>query len=165
MSDDPVRDWLVDEVIGFELCPFAAAPWRQGTVHLARSTASTVDAAIEAVAAELVALAELPESERSTTLLALPALEGWEALLDVVGATEQLLEDAGSEALFQVVGFHPDAVYEGAPPDDPANATARAPLPVVHLLRADMVERLVAQHPDPAGISEDNARRLRARAR
>ena len=72
-----------------------------------------------------------------------------------------LLEQNGLDALFQVVGLHPDAVYAGAHANDPANAAARAPVPVIHLLRADELERLAATHPDPAGISARNADLLR----
>ena len=107
---------------------------------------------------ELAFLAEHPEV--ATTLVAVDV--DWDTLRDFVGATEALIEEGGLEELFQVVGFHPDAVYEGESPDDPANAAARAPVGVVHLLRADDMERVIGDHPDAEGISERNAALLRS---
>lgn len=156
--------WLDDQVIGLDLCPFARAPRRAGTVWFASSAATHPDDLVADAGIELAGLAELPESERSTTLLLAPRLTDLEAFQEAVGGVEALIEAAGVEELFQVVGFHPEAVYEDADPADPANAAARAPVPVIHLLRADAVERAVRDHPDAAGISDRNAALLRARA-
>ena len=113
----------------------------------------------DGIALELARLAE--DAAIATTLVAVPDVE-WEPFLELLGAVDALLEQGGLEELFQVVGFHPDAVYEGEDPSDPANAAARAPVAVVHLLRADDMERVIAEHPDAAGISEVNARLLRS---
>ena len=117
----------------------------------------------EAMAAHLFGQAT-PE-QRSTTLIAAPAFTDWGSFRDLQGSVDALLELAGLVGIVQVVGFHPDAVYEGADPDDPANATARAPVPVLHLLREAEVAAAVASHPDPASISIANAARLRAQGR
>ena len=122
--------------------------------------APDVRGAVEGALLELAFLAE--HAETSTTLIALPGLPDWDALLDTVGGIEAMLEQAGLDVHFQVVGFHPDAHYEGADPADPANASARAPLPVVHLLRSEEIERAIAQHPDPEGIPQANLRLLRS---
>lgn len=141
-------------MIGWNLCPFAAGPFKNGRVRIARAEG------FAGVAHELSRLATEPGI---ATTLVIVDVSDWGEFRDLVGSIEQLLEDGGLEELFQVVGFHPDAVYEGADPDDPANAAARAPVPVVHLLRADDLEKAVAGHPDPEGISERNARFLRER--
>lgn len=86
----------------------------------------------------------------------------YDALLDVLGHLDVLLEAANAAGVIQAVGFHPLAVFEDADPDDPANYAARAPMPVVHLLREDEVARAIADHPDPEGISATNARNLRS---
>ncbi len=159
-----VQTWLDDQVIGLDLCPFARAPRRADTVWFSHSDATNPDDLIADAGIELAALAELSEAERSTTLLLASHLTDLAAFQEAVGGVEALIDAAGVEELFQVVGFHPEAVYDGADPDDPANDAARAPVPVIHLLRADMVERAVHDHPDAAGISERNAELLRSRA-
>lgn len=159
-----VAAWLDHEVIGLDLCPFARAPRRADSVWLASSEADTTDDLVADAGIELAALAERSEAERSTTLLVARRLTDLEAFQEAVGGVEALIEAAGVEELFQVVGFHPEAVYDGADPDDPANAAARAPVPVIHLLRADAVERAVRDHPDAEGISDRNAALLRGRA-
>ncbi len=156
-----VERWLEQVVIALNLCPFAFGPWRDGTVHIAVADDTHVDGVVARVGAELADLAALPEAARATTLVAAPRLEDWAAFREAVGKVEALIDAAGHADLFQVVGFHPRAVYAGADPDDPANAAARAPVPVIHLLRADAVERAIDSHPDAAGISDRNAARLR----
>jgi len=157
-----VRRWIEQVVIGLDLCPFAAAPYRAGRVQVRVSAATTLDAAVGDVADALQQLITTSVGELSTTLIAIPSLSVHEDFLATLGAVDALVEQAGAAPLVQIVGFHPDAVFEGADPSDPANAAARAPMPVVHLLRVEEVADAIATHPDAAGISDRNAERLRA---
>ena len=75
-------------------------------------------------------------AKRSTTLLAAPSFDDWDRFRDGIGAIEVFLATAGIDDLFQVVGFHPDAVYADAEADDPANPAARAPPPAAPSRRA-----------------------------
>lgn len=150
-------------MIGFDLCPFARRPNERGQVRWVTLTGHG-DPLILAVLSEVAFLLEADPDQVSTTLVLTPTLTDYEEFLDAVGAVDAVLEGQGAGPLVQVLAFHPDAVYADADPDDPANAAARSPVPVIHLLRADEVQRAVAQHPDAAGLSERNADRLRARA-
>ena len=56
----------------------------------------------------------------------------------------------------ELASFHPDFVFADADPDDIANATNRAPAPILHLLREDSIARAAAAVPDAADIYERN---------
>ena len=153
----------MDEVIGFDLCPFARRPTERDLVRLT-TVPNQGDALVFSVLNEVVRLLESDPDELSTTLIVVPTLSDYGEFLDAVGLIEAVVEQQGGAPLVQILAFHPDAVFEGSDPQDPANAAARAPAPVIHLLRADEVQRAVSQHPDAAGLSERNAARLRSRA-
>ena len=60
-----------------------------------------------------------------------------------------------------MASFHPDYVFAGEAPDDPANCTNRSPYPMLHLLREASVERAVAAFPDPDAIVDRNIATMR----
>ena len=127
------------------------------------SVDGSIEAAVRGVMTAMGNLLEADPEALSTTLIAAPTLTDYDDFLDAMGTIEALMEEVGAAPLVQLVGFHPDAVYADADPDDPANATARAPVPVFHLLRADEVAIAIAQHPDVEGIPSRNMAMLRAR--
>jgi len=158
------EEWLREFVIGLDLCPFAAGPWRAGRVRVAEARGG----AVEEVLADLIGEADtLLEGAASTTLLVVPGevLADFEDFLDAVAWAEALFEETGHADDLQVVGFHPDYVFGDAEggADDPANATNRSPYPMFHLLRRDEVAKAIAGHPDVEGIPRRNAEVLRGR--
>ena len=157
-----VRAWVEEFVVGLSLCPFAAEPLAAGRVRFAVSAAETPENLAADLADELSRLDREPPEEIETTLLlaprALARFEEFNAFLDVVDLLLDKLSLAGS---VQVASFHPDYRFAGAPADDPANATNRAPVPILHLLREESVARAASTHPDPQGIPARNAARLR----
>src|SRR5690606_26356010 len=71
-SEDPVartRQWLERAVIGLNLCPFAKAVTVRGQVRFVLSDATTPEALLEALAAELEHLRDAAPEETDTTLL------------------------------------------------------------------------------------------------
>lgn len=171
-----LRAWVQSWVVGHGLCPFAAPVLSADAVRVrvvacppARVPAdddASIDVALDAVLEEAVALLEVPAAQPATTLVACaPAASvSFEALMTLVGRAEAALQAAGADAHVQLAHFHPAYVFDGASPDDPANATNRAPYPTVHLLRSADVEAAIASHPDAAGVGERNAARMRALA-
>ncbi len=155
--------WLRDFVIGLDLCPFAAGPFRAGRVRISEARGG----AVEEVLADLVGEADLLlEDAAATTLMVVPGdvLADFEEFLDVLAYAEDLFEQTGHGDELQLVGFHPDYVFgdaDGAA--DPANATNRSPHPTFHLLRRDEVARAIAGHPDVEGIPMRNVALLRGR--
>ena len=60
----------------------------------------------------------------------------------------------------QLASFHPEYQFAGEPSQAASHFSNRAPLPVIHLLREDMLERALASWPDPERIPEANVERL-----
>lgn len=153
--------WIRETVVGLDLCPFAREPLARGAVRVTVSEAKELDECVRAALAELARLDAHPEVE--TTLVVFPdALRALDDLLDAATAVEHLIEEAGFAGVVQVVSFHPDYRFEGAPEGDLAAWTNRSPYPMLHLLREASVAEAVDRHPDPASIPARNVERLRA---
>ncbi|MDP5171657.1 MAG: DUF1415 domain-containing protein [Bacteroidia bacterium] len=156
------KKWVEQFVIGLGLCPFASAPMRAGLVHINVSEATTLEALVADLVREVEQLVARSRGERETTLLVTPfVLEDFEEFLDFLSEMEALWEEANLDGVLQLVSFHPDYRFAGAPDNDPANATNRSPFPMLHLLREDSVTEVLETHPDPDGIPERNVRLLR----
>ncbi|MFT4978947.1 MAG: hypothetical protein ACI8S6_004857 [Myxococcota bacterium] len=159
---EQTRLWVEAVVVGLELCPFAAAPHRQGRIRYTLTDAEDVEALLAVIAEEALRLDGWSPEEVATTLLLAPGAGGFEETLDLVEAAEGLVEAMGLSEAVQLVAFHPDYVFADATADDPANHTNRSPCPLIHLLRAEDVARAAEGHPDIAQIPEQNIARLRA---
>ncbi|MGO1542333.1 MAG: DUF1415 domain-containing protein [Luteimonas sp.] len=159
-SDDPIahtRQWLERAVIGLNLCPFAKAVTVRDQVRFVTSDATTPEALLEALAAELAHLRDVAPGQTDTTLLIHPHVLGdfldYNDFLDLADA---LVEEMGLEGVLQVASFHPGYQFADADPDDIGNCTNRSPHPTLHLLREDSVTRAVEAYPDPDVIVERN---------
>ena len=161
---DPVEEtmlWIESFVIGLSLCPFAAAPFHAGGVRCVRARATDPAGILAEVLAEVEAL---EEGCAQTSVIVLPGLPGgFEGYLGLFAAAEELLRRSGWEGRYQLASFHPEYVFEGADPEDPANDTNRSPHPAIHVLRWEDVRKAVESHPDPEGIPARNIRLLRQR--
>lgn len=104
--------------------------------------------------------------EVATTLLAFTGgLVQFDDYLDFLDQANTLLAAAGLEGVIQLASFHPDYQFAGEPPDAASHYSNRAPLPVIHLLREDMLERALAAWPEPEKIPQANIARLNAMGR
>jgi hypothetical protein len=154
------KAWLERFVIGLNLCPFAAKPFREGRVHFALEASNDPTQIAGRLIAELERLQASPEIE--TTLLIVPnALSDFEVYWDFIEIAEAIIEQLGLMGIFQIASFHPDYCFEGVESDDPANRTNRSPYPMLHFLREQSLSEAIATHPDVAGIPERNVVLLR----
>lgn len=159
---EATHQWLEKVVIGLNLCPFAASPWRQGRVRSRISEATSQQQLAEDLAEELLALQASDPAERETTLLIHPhVLDDFFDYNDFLDLADRLLEDLGLDGTIQVASFHPDYRFADSQPDDPANCTNRSPYPMLHLLREASIEAATAHMPDPDLIYERNIKKLR----
>ena len=155
--------WLDDFIIGHKLCPFAAAARRSTRVVVEQGDER---AALMTIESELHSLRAVPTDKAATTLVVLPRLQSFEALVQFRDASEGIAESDVQAARVQMLAFHPDAAF-GYDDDDPADWSMRSPFPMLHLLRDSDVEAAdklwAAQHApnDPPGIQERNAAYLR----
>jgi hypothetical protein len=151
-----VQRWLEDAVIGLNLCPFAKAVHVKQQVRYAVSRATMDGDVLDHLRAEADLLHATPATQIDTTLLIVPALADFLDFHSLTERAESVLAKAGYEGELQLASFHPDFVFADADPDDIANATNRAPVPILHLLREDSIARAAAAVPDAADIYERN---------
>lgn len=156
-----IEHWLDVMVVGQNLCPFANAARRRGQVGIVMADSGDVESCLQQLSDEAHELVQSPEER--TTLLVLPSgFENFDDYLDLLALAEALFEDLEFDGILQIASFHPQYQFEGCDPDDVSNWTNRAPLPILHLLKEDSVEKAVAQHPDPDSIPQRNIERLEA---
>jgi hypothetical protein len=156
------RRWLEKSVIGLNLCPFAAAPYRDQRVYLCVTEQRTAAGLLEVLCSELLDLQAMDPMHRETTLLihpwALTDFAEYNAYLDVCEAAVRQL---GLEGEMQVASFHPHYQFADTEPEDMENFTNRSPYPMLHLLREASVERAIAAVGDTTDIYKRNIRTLR----
>jgi uncharacterized protein len=153
--------WLEKSVIGLNLCPFAAGPYRGGRVRFFVSAAASDEELLHDLGAELqVLMGEDPEKHETTLLIHPHVLNDfgeYNQFLDVCDALIESLELAGE---VQVASFHPHYQFADTAPEDIENFTNRSPYPTLHLLREESVSRAV-EAGDTEGIYLKNIRTLR----
>jgi hypothetical protein len=160
------KTWLEQFVIKLNLCPFAAKPFREGSIHFALEASAEPTQIAERLIDELERLQTSPEIE--TTLLIIPnALGDFDVYWDFIEVAESIIEQLELVGVYQIASFHPKYCFEGVETDDPANRTNRSPYPMLHLLREQRLSEAIEAHPDVAGIPERNVavlRELKSRA-
>ncbi|HEY2682581.1 MAG TPA: DUF1415 domain-containing protein [Steroidobacteraceae bacterium] len=155
------RRWLEKAVIGLNLCPFAAHPYRSGRVRFAVSEARTPQELLLDLEAELHLLSEADQSSCETTLLIHPAtLQEFLPYNDFLAECDELIESVGLEGVLQVATFHPQYQFAETFSDDIENYTNRSPYPTLHLLREESVSRAV-ETTDTEEIYQRNIRTLK----
>ena len=154
-----VEHWLQEVVIGLNLCPFARKPFMAGKVRIV-AVDSPRAALISHLQEELNYLTAHEEVDTSILVLT-QALDDFLAYNDFIHEVEDWLWQQGSEGIYQVASFHPDYYFADSEPNDVSNFTNRAPFPLLHILREQQLEELLARYPDADEIPENNIRRLR----
>jgi hypothetical protein len=149
------RKWVTVVVVGCNFCPFAATPVKRDLIHYQVDHSSEPAACLTALLAEFRRLDEQPAIE-STLLIFPDAYPQFADYLDLVAMAEDLLAAEGYEGTYQVAGFHPDYCFAEAPADDPANYTNRSIYPMLHLIREEGLEQVLAHYKDPDGIPDRN---------
>jgi hypothetical protein len=156
------QNWLEKAVIGLNLCPFAKAVHIKNQIRYVVSDATTPEALLEVLMAELELLAETNPAKVDTTLIIHPQVlgdfEDYNEFLDVADAA---LEDMQLDGILQVASFHPDYQFADTDQNDIENYTNRAPYPTLHLLREESVDRAVESFPEAEDIFEKNIETMR----
>lgn len=161
--DRRVREWLEQFVVGLNLCPFARRVVSSEALRIVVCDATQHRDLAAAFMSELDLIQQSSESMVATTLLAMPyALCDFEEYLDFVDDAESLLEEVGLSGVIQLASFHPEYQFEGEPAESAGHYTNRAPFPLIHFLREEMVTRALDQFPDSEQIPQRNIQRLEA---
>jgi hypothetical protein len=164
-ADDPIaltRRWLERVVIGLNLCPFAKAVHARQQVRFVLSNATTPEALLEALVAELEWLRDADPQATDTTLLIHPqVLTDFLDYNDFLDVADAAIAALALEGEIQVASFHPDYRFADSYEDAVENCTNRSPFPMLHLLREASVERAVDAFPDANAIVDRNMATLR----
>ena len=161
-----VRAWLVDFVVGLNLCPFARPyvlqdAFSADSLRIAICGDTQPEELRRRFLEELNTLQSSSEREIATSLLVFPhAFSEFNDYLDFFDEAQDLLVRAGLEGLIQLASFHPQYEFEGEEPGAASHFSNRAPYPVIHLLREDMMERVLLDFPHPERIPEENIKAL-----
>jgi hypothetical protein len=158
-----IRAWLDEFVVGLNLCPFARPLLDAANLRIAICEDSDPEALRRAFLLELDLLQGSTEREIATTLLAFPhALTDFDDYLAFLDRAQQLLVESGLEGLVQLASFHPRYRFEGEEESAASHYSNRAPYPLIHLLREDMLSRVLDEFTDPDKIPERNIETLGA---
>jgi len=142
-------------VIGLGLCPFAKRELVKDRIRFVVTPAATEDQLLLALQDELQLLQS--DASTETTLLIHPhVLQGFSDYNQFLNAADNLLVGMKLEGVFQIASFHPDYQFAGTAPDDAGNYTNRSPYPLLHLLREESIERVLANTLDAAQIPVQN---------
>jgi len=157
------RRWVVDMVIGLNLCPFARRVSDSGLIRYAVTDAGDSEDLLVALEKELVALAASPRSAVETTILIHPkALSDFSDYLVFLNYADSLVRRLGLLRTIQIAGFHPQYQFEGTTPESPENYTNRSPQPMLHLLREESVTEVSGDQVALAAIPQRNIKTLRS---
>ena len=157
---DLVKQWLEDIVIGLNLCPFAKPVFDRKQIHYVLLKDDNIESICRAFVDELLFLDGANPTSISTSILIIPSVANFHNYLDTFEIMDALLDQAGFRGIFQIASFHPDYKFANTNDDDVENYTNRAPLPLVHIIREDDVERARTFYKDIHKIPETNMKTL-----
>jgi hypothetical protein len=154
--------WLEKAVIGLNLCPFAKAVQVKKQIRYVVSAATTPEALLEDLMAELRILQDADPEKIDTTLLIHPyVLNDFLDFNDFLDTVDIVTAEPEFGDEFQIASLHPQYQFAGTAPDDIENYTNRSPYPTLHLLREESVDRAVAAFPDADQIVDNNVETLK----
>ena len=156
-----IRRWLDEFVVGLNLCPFARPLLGAENLRIAVCGETGTAAMRRVLLQELDLLQCSTEQDIATTVLGYPlALQDFDDYLGFIEEAQDLLFESGLEGLVQLASFHPDYRFAGEAPDAASHYSNRAPYPIIHLLREDMLTRALEGFPDPERIPQRNVETL-----
>jgi hypothetical protein len=154
---EDTQKWLLEAVVGLNLCPFAKAVVVKDMVRYRVCASSEPADVLAMLREELQHLAEADPDKLDTTLLIAPnALPDFLDFNDFLADCDDVLMDLELDGVLQVADFHPHYQFGGTDEDDIENFTNRTPYPTLHLLREASIDKAVEAYPDASLIFERN---------
>lgn len=149
------KKWIKDVVIGLNFCPFANKEYKNDTIRYQVSNSKDMSEVLMQLIEECEFL-DLNEETSTTLLILSEGFQDFDEYLFIVDLCEQLLLKQKYEGVYQIATFHPEFIFEGEDPDDPANYTNRSIYPMLHLLREEQLEDAIDNFPDTESIPDKN---------
>jgi hypothetical protein len=154
---EDTQKWLLEAVVGLNLCPFAKAVVVKDRVRYRVCVSAEPADLLTMLREELQHLADADPDTLDTTLLIAPkALPDFLDFNEFLADCDDLLIDLALDGVLQVADFHPHYQFGGTEVDDIENFTNRAPYPTLHLLREASMDTAVEAYPDASLIFERN---------
>jgi hypothetical protein len=154
---EDTQKWLLEAVVGLNLCPFAKAVVVKDMVRYCVCASSEPADVLTMLREELQHLAEADPDKLDTTLLIAPnALPDFLVFNDFLADCDDVLMGLALDGVLQVADFHPHYQFGGTEVDDIENFTNRTPYPTLHLLREASIDKAVEAYPDASLIFERN---------
>jgi hypothetical protein len=152
---EQTKKWISDVVVGCNFCPFAAREVKKNSIHYVVEQSNEIADGLSRLMKECARLDEQDDIE--TTIIILPnGFDDFNEYLHFVSLAEKLLKKEQYEGVYQVASFHPDYCFAGASTTDASNYTNRSIYPMLHLLREESLEQVLATFPNPDSIPIKN---------
>ena len=152
---DRTKKWIVDVVIGCNLCPFAANVVKQGAIFYNVETSLDQNECLDSFVNEMHRL-DHDETIETSFLIFPNTFEKFDDYLDLLSRAEKLVKEKGNEGIYQVASFHPLYLFAGSDENDAANYTNRSIYPMLHLLREKSIDKALEHYKSPENIPERN---------
>ncbi|MDB5337004.1 MAG: hypothetical protein JWN70_2623 [Planctomycetaceae bacterium] len=164
--EQQVRQWVERIVIGLNLCPFAATPYKNGQVRITISEAATGETLLDDLRRELQLLKDSPVETLETTMIVVTRmLAEFDDYNQFLEDADILLQDEDWAVDYQIASFHPHYMFGGTRANDPGNLTNRSPWPILHILREASIDQALEEYPDPDSIPRRNVRLMKSLSR
>ncbi len=154
---EDTQRWLMQAVVGLNLCPFAKAVVTKNLVRYRVCLSAEPADVLNMLRDELQHLFSTDESLLDTTLLIAPnLLPDFHEFNAFLSDCDDVLLDLNLEGVLQIADFHPHYTFAGEDPQGMSHFTNRTPYPTLHLLRESSIDKAVAAYPDAALIYQRN---------
>ncbi len=151
---EEVRTWIERFVIGFNLCPFAKQPFDADKI---KYLVADLEGDVSLLSVFEKELKSLEENNYATTVIIIPTKDlSFRNYLDLFELCEASLLKLELEDRFQLASFHPDYQFADSKSTDQSNYTNRSPYPLIHILRADELEKAIQSYGDTSKIYKRN---------
>ena len=149
------KKWILDVVVGCNLCPFAAHVVKQQKIFYKVETSNDQTACLSSFVQEMERL-DNDETIETSFLIFPNSFEKFHDYLVLLSHAEKLLKRKGYEGVYQVARFHPLYLFAGSNENDAANYTNRSVYPMLHLLREESIHKALKHYDSPENIPERN---------
>ena len=157
---EETRCWLKNTIIGLNFCPFAKREDTRNSIRYAVSSATDLESNLHLLAEELQYLDNHASTETSLIIYS-DSVSVFDDFLELIDYANQLIDDLGYRAVYQLAHFHPDYCFDGVEPEDASNYTNRSPYPTLHIIRELSMQRAIDSHPDTGQIPDNNIKLAR----
>lgn len=156
------RKWISEFVVNLNLCPFAKYPLENDKVRFVVYEGTDLEELLELCQKEAKYLITSDTTVLETTFLIHPnVLIDFYKYNDFLTIVNQLIFALDLEGLVQIASFHPKYQFAGTTTSDVTNYTNRSPYPMLHFLREESVEHVLATYEQPELIPIKNMEKMR----